>query len=183
MAEQLAVPEALAGERLDRAVALLTGWTRREVQDLVEAGAVLVDGERVPQEPQARGRQRDRAPRRAGGRGPARGRRRGRGGGAATRTTTSWWWPNPRASSCTPVPVIPTAPWSTACSPVTPRSPTSATRPVPGSCTGSTATPAGCSSWRARRPPTTVWSRCSPPTTSNVATTRWCGGSRRRRAA
>ena len=48
MAEQLAVPEALAGERLDRAVALLTGWTRSEVQDLVESGAVLVDGARVP---------------------------------------------------------------------------------------------------------------------------------------
>jgi 23S rRNA pseudouridine1911/1915/1917 synthase len=48
MAEPLAVPEALAGERVDRAVALLTGWTRREVQDLLEAGAVLVDGERVP---------------------------------------------------------------------------------------------------------------------------------------
>jgi 23S rRNA pseudouridine1911/1915/1917 synthase len=48
VAEQLAVPEALAGERLDRAVALLTGWTRREVQELVEAGAVLLDGERVP---------------------------------------------------------------------------------------------------------------------------------------
>ena len=47
MGEQLEVPEALAGERLDRAVALLTGWTRREVQDLVESGAVLVDGERV----------------------------------------------------------------------------------------------------------------------------------------
>jgi 23S rRNA pseudouridine1911/1915/1917 synthase len=46
--DQLEVPEALAGERLDRAVALLTGWTRREVQDLVEAGAVLVDGKRVP---------------------------------------------------------------------------------------------------------------------------------------
>jgi 23S rRNA pseudouridine1911/1915/1917 synthase len=46
--EPLAVPEALAGERVDRAVALLTGWTRREVQDLVEAGAVLVDGARVP---------------------------------------------------------------------------------------------------------------------------------------
>src|SRR6185295_18882716 len=45
--EQLEVPEALAGERLDRAVALLTGWTRREVQDLVEAGAVLLDGKRV----------------------------------------------------------------------------------------------------------------------------------------
>jgi len=48
VAEPLVVPEALAGERLDRAVALLTGWTRREVQDLVEAGAVLVDGARVP---------------------------------------------------------------------------------------------------------------------------------------
>ncbi|HEY3672225.1 MAG TPA: RluA family pseudouridine synthase [Acidimicrobiia bacterium] len=48
MAEQLVVPDALAGERLDRAVALLTGWTRREVQDLVQAGSVLVDGERVP---------------------------------------------------------------------------------------------------------------------------------------
>jgi 23S rRNA pseudouridine1911/1915/1917 synthase len=48
VAEQLAVPEALAGERVDRAVALLTGWTRSEVQDLLEAGAVLVDGARVP---------------------------------------------------------------------------------------------------------------------------------------
>jgi 23S rRNA pseudouridine1911/1915/1917 synthase len=48
VAEQLAVPEALAGERLDRAVALLTGWTRSEVQELVEQGAVLVDGDRVP---------------------------------------------------------------------------------------------------------------------------------------
>ena len=48
MAEQLAVPDALAGERVDRAVALLTGWTRSEVQDLVAAGMVLVDGEAVP---------------------------------------------------------------------------------------------------------------------------------------
>jgi 23S rRNA pseudouridine1911/1915/1917 synthase len=47
VAEQLAVPDALAGERLDRAVALLTGWSRSEVQELIEAGAVLVDGERV----------------------------------------------------------------------------------------------------------------------------------------
>jgi 23S rRNA pseudouridine1911/1915/1917 synthase len=37
----------LAGERIDRAVALLTGWTRSEVQALVEEGSVLVDGERV----------------------------------------------------------------------------------------------------------------------------------------
>jgi 23S rRNA pseudouridine1911/1915/1917 synthase len=44
VAEELAVPESLAGERVDRAVALLTGWSRREVQDLVEAGSVLVDG-------------------------------------------------------------------------------------------------------------------------------------------
>ncbi len=48
MSEQLVVPDALAGERLDRAVSLLTGWTRREVQDLVQAGSVLVDGARVP---------------------------------------------------------------------------------------------------------------------------------------
>jgi 23S rRNA pseudouridine1911/1915/1917 synthase len=47
VAEEFAVPEALAGERLDRAVALLTGWTRSEVQALVESGAVLLGGERV----------------------------------------------------------------------------------------------------------------------------------------
>jgi len=47
VAEEFAVPDALAGERLDRAVALLTGWTRSEVQALVEAGDVLVDGARV----------------------------------------------------------------------------------------------------------------------------------------
>ena len=43
-AEPLVVPESLAGERLDRAVALLTGWSRSEVQGLVDAGAVLVSG-------------------------------------------------------------------------------------------------------------------------------------------
>jgi 23S rRNA pseudouridine1911/1915/1917 synthase len=42
--EALPVPPALAGERVDRAVALLTGWSRAEVQALVQAGAVLVDG-------------------------------------------------------------------------------------------------------------------------------------------
>jgi len=47
VAEEFAVPEVLAGERLDRAVALLTGWTRSEVQALVESGSVLVGGERV----------------------------------------------------------------------------------------------------------------------------------------
>jgi 23S rRNA pseudouridine1911/1915/1917 synthase len=42
--EQFAVPASLAGERVDRAVALLTGWTRRDVQELVAKGSVLVDG-------------------------------------------------------------------------------------------------------------------------------------------
>jgi len=47
MAEELVVPEVLAGERIDRAVATLTGWTRREVQDLVAGGEILLDGARV----------------------------------------------------------------------------------------------------------------------------------------
>jgi len=44
MEEELVVPGALAGERVDRAVALLTGWSRSEVQALVAEGSVLVDG-------------------------------------------------------------------------------------------------------------------------------------------
>jgi 23S rRNA pseudouridine1911/1915/1917 synthase len=48
MSELLVVPAGLAGERLDRAVSLITGWTRREVEELVAAGAVLLDGEPVP---------------------------------------------------------------------------------------------------------------------------------------
>jgi 23S rRNA pseudouridine1911/1915/1917 synthase len=42
--DALTVPEPLAGERVDRAVALLTGWSRAEVQALLARGAVLVDG-------------------------------------------------------------------------------------------------------------------------------------------
>lgn len=41
------VPPALAGDRVDRAVALVTGWTRADVQSLLAAGAVLVDGQTV----------------------------------------------------------------------------------------------------------------------------------------
>jgi len=48
VAEEFEVPPALGGERVDRAVALLTGWSRAEVQRLVDAGAVLVAGVRVP---------------------------------------------------------------------------------------------------------------------------------------
>jgi 23S rRNA pseudouridine1911/1915/1917 synthase len=41
------VPGALAGERVDRVVALLTGLSRREVEDLVAGGSVRVDGAAV----------------------------------------------------------------------------------------------------------------------------------------
>ena len=38
------VPASLAGERVDRAVALLTGWSRADVADLIEQGAVRIGG-------------------------------------------------------------------------------------------------------------------------------------------
>src|SRR5258706_12582608 len=38
------VPSALAGERVDRAVALLTGLTRAVVTELIASGAVTIDG-------------------------------------------------------------------------------------------------------------------------------------------
>ncbi|HMG25375.1 MAG TPA: RluA family pseudouridine synthase [Acidimicrobiia bacterium] len=44
---ELAVPGTLAGERLDRALALLTGWSRAEVARLIDEGAVLVGGQPV----------------------------------------------------------------------------------------------------------------------------------------
>ena len=46
-AEPIVVPAALAGDRVDRAVSLLTGWPRTAVQDLVDRDAVLVDGRPV----------------------------------------------------------------------------------------------------------------------------------------
>jgi 23S rRNA pseudouridine1911/1915/1917 synthase len=45
--EPVVVPGTLAGERLDRAVALLTGWSRADVADLVEREQVLVNGRAV----------------------------------------------------------------------------------------------------------------------------------------
>jgi 23S rRNA pseudouridine1911/1915/1917 synthase len=48
MSEPVVVPAALDGERVDRAVALLTGWPRAAVQALLEAGDVLVDGKPAP---------------------------------------------------------------------------------------------------------------------------------------
>lgn len=41
------VPASLAGERVDRAVALLTGWSRADVAVLIEAGAVRIAGQPV----------------------------------------------------------------------------------------------------------------------------------------
>jgi len=45
--DMIVVPDELAGERVDRAVALLTGWSRADVQTLIEAGEVLVGGKTV----------------------------------------------------------------------------------------------------------------------------------------
>ncbi|HVM39205.1 MAG TPA: S4 domain-containing protein, partial [Acidimicrobiia bacterium] len=42
--EEFDVPETLAGERVDRAVAMLTGWSRSDVQAVMADGGVLVDG-------------------------------------------------------------------------------------------------------------------------------------------
>jgi 23S rRNA pseudouridine1911/1915/1917 synthase len=41
------VPEAMAGERVDRIVAMVTGLSRSEVAELIDAGAVVVEGEPV----------------------------------------------------------------------------------------------------------------------------------------
>jgi 23S rRNA pseudouridine1911/1915/1917 synthase len=40
----LPVPAALDGDRVDRALAFLTGWPRAAVQELIDAGGVRVDG-------------------------------------------------------------------------------------------------------------------------------------------
>jgi 23S rRNA pseudouridine1911/1915/1917 synthase len=42
--EEWTVPDALAGERVDRVVALATGWSRADVQHLAAEGGILVDG-------------------------------------------------------------------------------------------------------------------------------------------
>ena len=47
MSEPIAVPETLAGERVDSAVALITGWSRADVQALLARDAIVVDGRPV----------------------------------------------------------------------------------------------------------------------------------------
>lgn len=46
-ASDLVVPETLSGERVDRAVALLTGLTRQQVANLIAEGGVRIDGQVV----------------------------------------------------------------------------------------------------------------------------------------
>ena len=45
--ETFVVPEALAGQRVDRAVAMVTGWSRAEVQAVADRGEITVDGRAV----------------------------------------------------------------------------------------------------------------------------------------
>jgi 23S rRNA pseudouridine1911/1915/1917 synthase len=47
VSEPIVVPGVLAGERIDRAVALLTGWSRADVQVLLARGAIVIDGHAV----------------------------------------------------------------------------------------------------------------------------------------
>jgi len=42
--EAFVVPDALAGQRVDRAVAMVTGWSRAEVQAIADRGEIEVDG-------------------------------------------------------------------------------------------------------------------------------------------
>lgn len=41
------IPAALEGDRVDRALSFITGWPRAAVQQLIDGGAVLVDGKAV----------------------------------------------------------------------------------------------------------------------------------------
>lgn len=45
--DRFEVSAALEGERLDRAVALMTGWSRAAVRHMLEEGAILLDGVRA----------------------------------------------------------------------------------------------------------------------------------------
>jgi len=47
MSDPIAVPATLEGERVDRAVALLTGWSRADVQALLARDAIVIDGHPV----------------------------------------------------------------------------------------------------------------------------------------
>ncbi len=160
------VPPALAGQRLDRVVALVGDVSRADAASLLADGRVTVDTA-----VQAKGSLRvaegavvtvDLPEPTAPGLAPEpdvdvpvrvrRRRRRGRRQAG-------------RAWSCTPGPATTAAPSLPGCWPATPRSPRSASPTGPASCTASTATPPGCSWWPAPPRPTPRWSSsCSTRT-------------------
>ena len=181
------VPEALAGERVDRVVAMVTGLSRNEVAELVDAGAVLR---------RRRGRSRP-AP-------PGCGRRRGRGRRARPRPPA----PSSTAEPDVDVPVVheddaPARdrqarraggapgrraahrhPRARACWRATPSSAASATIPSDrASCTGSTRARPGSCSWPA--PPTAYAALVAAlvgPRRCTGGTAPSCGATSRRRA-
>ena len=171
------VPAALDGDRVDRAISFLTGWPRAAVQELIDAGAVTVDGRVVAKEPSsARGERASRySPSRRSS--PTRGRSPIPAwcSTCASRTTTSWSSPSPPVSSCIRVRGTRGERSSTACSPGFRVSSTSAIRCARASSTGSIATRADCSSWRERLGPTTRSSRELRSVRSIAATAHSCG--------
>jgi 23S rRNA pseudouridine1911/1915/1917 synthase len=47
VSEPILVPDTLAGERVDSAIALITGWSRADVQALLARDAIVIDGRPV----------------------------------------------------------------------------------------------------------------------------------------
>ena len=180
------LPEALAGERLDRVVAMLCDVPRSVAGDLIDAGAVRVDGVV---------RTRKRRPARGGPAAHPRGAGRGRPRSSSRPTPTcpsrrargrrtSWSSTSPPASSSTPVPATPPARWCTACSPGTPRSPTVGEPFRPGIVHRLDRETSGLLVVaRTGRGPRRPRPSCSGSTTSCAATGPWCGTTSPSRAA
>ena len=173
VAEEFAVPEALAGERRrPRGGAA----DRLDPQRGAGAGRGRLGARRRRaggQEPAARGRRRDRGAGGAGGARASRGPIRRSRSSCGTRTPTSSVVAKPAGPGRAPRRRAPRRHAGERPAGALPgarrrRRP----RAARASSTGSTATPAACWWWRARRPRTTRWWRCSPPTTSNAATSR-----------
>ena len=142
------VPAALAGERLDRVVALLADVSRSVAAATIAAGGVRVDGEtatsgkvRLDEGSVGGGRPVGHPADRAADRRPVGPLRR-----SSSRTTTSWSSTSRPVWSSIPVPATRTGRWSTGCCIASAPSPTSATRCDRGSSTASTPAAQGCSS-------------------------------------
>ena len=132
---------------------MLTGWSRAEVQALVDRGRrSLVDGRVVAKSRRLAAGERGRGARPSRRSPAAAPDPDGRRSSCATRTTTWSWSPSPRGSWCTRAPATPRHARERAARTGTRRSPGSATRRGPASCTASTATRAACWWWPAHRP-------------------------------